>query len=330
MRRAAGRKDPSPDRLGRDFLYGASREAAAKAALPGSVDLRKISTAPIEDQLTTQACGGFAGAALMSFLYPLMNFSAAQVYYEARRLAGDELRDAGVETRNVLKALQKTGAILNDAWPFRADKIFLKPPPGPTTFQIGSYAMLTGAREMLECLAAGFPFILGFKMPASLENDVTDRLGILQLPDLATDRLIGGHLTLCVGYVTGFKASPLLTRSGLDPSRVDDTMLLIRNSWGSKWSPTYRGHFWMPLSYAANPTTGGDAWTARRVDAPLNPVVDLIAPAAKPAPTKRQLDACFYSLRYALDTETSYGGFVSDEKLRPFTDAAARAVVEAG
>lgn len=336
MNRAAGRKQPTPDRLGRDFLYGASIEQKLErtVALPATVDLRKNAPFPIEDQGTTFGCGGFAGAALLNHLYPrdaeaLGGFSAMALYHAARELDGDALRDSGVQIRTLMKAMQKVGAQGARDYPFDPDKIFSKPPQIAVPWTVGSYAMLTGSREMLECLAQGFPFVLGFLMPRSLDANETSQHGIMQLPDLQNDELVGGHIVLAVGYVTGFRTSPLLERTGIEPSRVDDTMLLIRNSWGSKWSPNYRGHFWMPLSYAANPTTGADAWTAR-VTEKVMPASAPIAAAAPRRATQRQLDACFRSIRNALDTQTSYGAFVSDTTLRPFTDAAAVATIEAG
>lgn len=328
--RALGRKAPTPDRLGRDRLYGLTHEAAgAPVALPPSIDLRG-QLPPVVDQGQTQACGGCAGAALASYLFPKLQeyggASALQVYYDARLLAGDEGADVGVETRNVLKALNKTGAIASNLWPLDAKRVLAAPPRDPIYRKIGSYALLGGAQDYLSCLAARFPIVLGIMVPESLDGADVDRTGILQLPDLSQERILGGHDVLVVGYATGFRASPLLRGTGIDPKRVDDTMLLVRNSWGPEWSKRFRGHFWLPLSWAVNPTTGGDAWTGR--------LATSMAEAApidhKPKATQRQMDACFRSIRNSLDNETSYGGWVSDEKLRPFTDKAAIATVEAG
>jgi C1A family cysteine protease len=66
---------------------------------------------------------------------------------------------------------------------------------------------------------------------------------------------------LVVGYDLKFRSSAAFKRSGVDPTLVSDHALLVRNSWGADWG--LQGHLWMPLSYAVNPSTGGDAWTGR-------------------------------------------------------------------
>jgi C1A family cysteine protease len=329
-----GKKVDSAD--ARDFLYGMTREAPAH--LPHSVDLRKSINLPVADQLDTNSCGGQAASAMMTAIYPQAGrFSALQIYYATRQLEGDPGQDDGVETRDLLKVLNDVGAVPESAWPFNPAKVLAAPPDSPPHIKIGSYARLVGAADMLGCLASGFPFILGFMVPKSLDGDQVMKTGILPRPDLKTDPIIGGHDTLCVGFDATFKQTPFFKASGIDPALVDDTMLLIRNSWGDAWSPTFRGHFWMPLSYAVNPSTGGDAWTARSGATALvgaSPVPPIVKPRPTPAQLAAAQAAGFASMRRALDTETSYGSWVSDDKLRPVANdvaaAVAAAVVSAG
>lgn len=322
-----GRKNDSAD--SRDVRYGATRESAELFSIPAYVDLRH-GLPPVYDQGVTNSCGAQAGAALMAHLFPEVDggFSREQIYYSVRVLEGDPDKDDGVETRDVMKVLKNVGAAPVAAWP-APDGIFAAPPDDvirqAASYRIGSYARLNGANDFLRCLASGHPFVMGFMVPRSLDGDAIDRTGIMPTPDLASDPIVGGHDALVVGYDTTFKHAPFFKSSGIDPSRVDDTMLLVRNSWGAGWSRKFRGHFWMPLSYAVNRSTGGDAWTGRR-DAGLRS-----APAWRPAvpePTQGQMDAAFAAARGALD-QTSYGSWVSDDNLRPVSDEIARAVVRA-
>jgi hypothetical protein len=267
----------------------------------------------------------------MSHLFPEVagGFSRSQIYYSVRVLEGDPERDDGVETRSVMKVLEKVGAAPEAQWPFDPASILTPAPANvvdaAASYRIGSYARLNGANDFLRCLASGNPFVMGFMVPQSLDGDDIDRTGIMPMPDFKTDPIIGGHDVLCVGYDTTFRHAPFFKNSGIDESRVEDTMLLIRNSWGAGWSRKFRGHFWMPLSYAVNRSTGGDAWTGRRDTALMT------APPAAPAvpePTRSQFEAAFATMRGAID-RTSYGSWVTDDVLRPVSDETARAVVRA-
>lgn len=320
--RNADRADP------RDYIYSPTRSYGA-ALPPPFVDLRKR-LPPVWDQGNTSSCGGQSGAALMSFFHPEVgDFSALQIYYAVRLLENAVDEDGGVETRDVLKVLKDIGAAPASIFPFDPSKV-LVPPPEETAieakkYRISTYSRLISADDYINCLSSGFPFVLGFMVPESLDGELVNRTGIMPIPDLSKERIIGGHDVLVVGYDRTFKRTPFFESTGMDHSEVDDTMLLIRNSWGPKWSPKFRGHFWMPLSYAINPSTGGDAWTARvtssnkRMSAPIN---------SKPVPTHSQLSAAFLACRTAINT-TGYGGWVSDEKLKPISDAVATAVVQA-
>jgi hypothetical protein len=104
--RGLGRKPDHPD--SRDRLYAAVHKEAMM--LPPRVDLRDHLPRCF-DQGQTSSCGPHAGAGLMCFLYPQVGgFSRLQIYFAIRLLEGDVDQDAGVETRDVLRILQITGA----------------------------------------------------------------------------------------------------------------------------------------------------------------------------------------------------------------------------
>lgn len=312
----------------RDHIYAPIHSYGA-ALPPPSIDLRKH-LPPVWDQGSTSSCGGQSGAALMSFLYPEVGgFSALQIYYSVRVLEKDPTEDAGVETRDVLKVLKDIGAAPASNFPFDPSKVLVQPSESviseASKYKISNYSRLISSDDYINCLSSGFPFILGFMVPESLDGDLVNKTGIMPIPNLSKEKLVGGHDVLVVGYDRTFKKTPFFESTGMDPTEVDDTMLLVRNSWGPKWSPKFRGHFWMPLSYAINPSTGGDAWTAR-VTSPskrmASPLVN------KPIPTHAQFLAAFSACRTAINA-TGYGGWVSDEKLRPISDAVATAVIQA-
>lgn len=263
--RGLGRRQDSDD--GRDRRFLETHPEAATSQLPPSVDLRSRLPACF-DQGRSGSCGPNMGDGLMCFLFPEMasrGFSRLQIYRDVRVIEGTGDQDAGVETRDVFKTLQKTGAAPENLWPFDLSRLAAAPPASvyaeARKYRLGSYSRLVSGSNYLQCLASGSPFGLGFNVPESLDSDEVNRTGIMTVPG---GRIIGGHDVLVVGYVLNFRSDPIFRRSGVDPALVSDEMLIVRNSWGVGWSHMFRGHFFMPLQYAMDTTNGNDAWTGRR------------------------------------------------------------------
>ncbi|MBU0634282.1 MAG: C1 family peptidase, partial [Candidatus Omnitrophica bacterium] len=95
--------------------------------------------------------------------------------------------------------------------------------------------------EMLICLAQGYPFVFGFTVYESFEAKKVSRTGIVNMPK-RTERAIGGHAVLAVGY------------------DQNEKRILVRNSWGNKWGQN--GYFTMPFKYLE--TLAADFWTIRK------------------------------------------------------------------
>lgn len=249
----------------RDHRFAAAHANAMVAPLPSSVDLHGALPACF-DQSALGSCGGNAGAGLMAELFPGFLASRLGIYFDARALAGTTGTDSGVQTRDVLKALQLTGAIPETAWPYDITR-FAEPPPVDIREmrKLGSYSRLASEDEYLACLASGHTFLLGFEVPSYFDDEAMAAYGVFWLPGNGKPPIMGGHDVLVVGYDLHFKSNPDFLASGIDAASVQDEALLVRNSWGTEWGLVSKpGHFWMPLSWASNPSTGGDAWTGRR------------------------------------------------------------------
>lgn len=324
--RGLGRKPDTED--DRDRLFALHLKAPTK--IPTSVDLRS-KLPPCFDQGETSSCGPNSGSGLMCFLYPeIPAFSRLQIYYGVRVIEGDVGQDDGVETRDVLKVLQVTGAAPETAWPFDLKKMFVAPPEAvyqqAENYTVAEYFRLIAADDYLACLAQGFPFILGFTVFESLDSDEVAESGVMPLPK-PNEKQLGGHDVLVVGYDTDFFNNPDFLKSGLLTSQVSNNALLIRNSWGTQWG-TKAGHFWMPLEFAADPTNGGDAWTARLPTQEMK-----MTTTPKPAGAKidpDEINVAAAAIRSAVSNLTymgiNVGSHVTDDECRQLATAVVTAI----
>jgi C1A family cysteine protease len=141
------------------------------------------------------------------------------------------------------------GACPESMWPYVED-VFADMPPAPC-FKIGklhpavNYSRVSqDLGTMKACLAAGYPFVLGFTVYESFESDDVAHTGVVQLPDVS-ETSMGGHAVMAVGYD--------------DPSG----RFLVRNSWGVGWG--MGGYFTIPYAYLTDENLADDFWTIRLV-----------------------------------------------------------------
>lgn len=237
----------------RDMLFAATM---ATKTLPPKVSLRAQCPPIYETQGQLGCCTGFGIAAALQFgrkkqmLTPDFIPSQLFIYYNERVIEGTVDVDGGAQIRHGMKSVADLGACPLDAWPYDIAQFRTKPPEGAYVSALDHQAILyqrvsQTLSQMKGCIASGFPFVFGFTVYESFENDETMRTGDVQMPASA-ERMLSGHCMVAVGY--------------------DDSSqrFEFRNSWGETYGDG--GYGTIPYAYLTDPSLSADFWTIRLVE----------------------------------------------------------------
>jgi len=174
-----------PDR--RDYLYSAIKPIIR---LPERVDLRR-GCSGVEDQGRLGSCTAQSLAGNLEFLDKKADgiyedVSRLFIYYNERLLEDTAGYDAGASLRDGIKTLRNDGACHEESWPYLISHFDKRPPRRcyleAKRHRIESYHRLSTIREMLVCLAEGYPFVFGFTVYESFENRTVARTGVMNMP----------------------------------------------------------------------------------------------------------------------------------------------------
>lgn len=133
-----------------------------------------------------------------------------------------------------LKAIQATPPKKCDPKSARAYWL-TKPVAAPSQNESSVKAALSNRQTMA----------IGFVVYESFEGNDLATTGIMPMPDVSSEGVLGGHEVLVVGYLKDM------------PGYV-----LVRNSWGTSWG--LAGYFLMPLAFLLNPQMASDFRTIVR------------------------------------------------------------------
>jgi C1A family cysteine protease len=215
--------------------------------IPAAVDLRSHCP-PVMDQGELGSCTahGITGALrydLISSGKPDIPLSRLQLYFDERFIEGTVNDDAGAEIRDGIKSAAKLGVGRETLWPYRINQFKKKPPAAcyrdAVRFEALSYQRVQVSVSALKAaIAAGHPVVIGISVYSSFESDAVAKTGIVPMPDLHREQLLGGHCLYAVAYRKGF--------------------ITARNSWGPRFGDGGDVHF--PEAYLGSPKLGSDYW----------------------------------------------------------------------
>ncbi len=242
----------------RDFIYSAPLKVMK--SIPAKVDLKKYCP-PVYDQGDLGSCTANALGAAFEFgkkkqKKKTFRPSRLFLYYNERVLMNTVNSDSGAYLRLGIKSLNKQGICPEKDWTYDDStapgaKFMQKPPAGcyktALDHQILSYWRVPiSIMSIKSCLAEGYPISFGFTVYESFFKPSVAKNGIMPMPDVTKEEVVGGHAVLAVGY-------------------DDKTQrVLVRNSWRKSWG--LAGYFWMPYSYIADDNYCDVFWTFRNVE----------------------------------------------------------------
>lgn len=221
------------------------------------------------DQGYTGSCVGFAVGLLYSFVHNKARRSELQIYYEARRLLGDEFLtvDSGSHIRDAVKYVCNYGAGRNSFWPNVETDFDVDPPEFVDRDALkrkkGVYYALNSGADYQRCCAEGFPFVIGATVYSSWWTALSMEHGIVTMP---SGNIEGGHAFLVMpnGYIADFHNHPAAkaaVAAGRSISQIPTRAYHCRNSWGNEIQ--YNGDFFIDADYLENLNYADDAWTIR-------------------------------------------------------------------
>lgn len=237
-----------PDARDHEFLS----DVMPVQILPPKVDLSPQMPDTVFDQQSLGSCTANAIAMAVWFDLKKQNLgdyppSRLFIYYNERDMEGTINSDSGAMIRDGIKSINSIGVCHESLWPYTIPQFTWKPSAEAYVDALKthsvSYKRIYNAISpslMKLCLANGIPFVLGFTVYQSFETQAVANTGIVPMPNLQTESILGGHAVLCVGYDDSTK------------------MFKCRNSWGANWGD--HGYFYMPYEYLTNTNLADDFW----------------------------------------------------------------------
>jgi C1A family cysteine protease len=160
-------------------------------------------------------------------------------------IEGDVGEDAGCEIRDAIKCAAKIGVAHESRWPYKISKYDVKPPANvyadALKFKALEYQRVgVSTFAVRTALAQGYPVVFGISLFESFESIAVERTGMVPMPNLSKEQLLGGHCMLVVGY------------------GQRDGHFTVRNSWDNDWGD--KGDCYIPEQMLGSPDYGSDYW----------------------------------------------------------------------
>lgn len=231
--------------------------------LPNKVDLRSQSPY-IFDQGSAPSCTANAVAIIFDWIQDrgYKNDANAKkfipsrlfLYYNTRKADGNNhLKLTGSSIRNCILSAVNIGVCSEELWPYDIKKYKTEPVSLAYLNAKKNLATKFARVDISEyqiklCLKQGNPIVFGLMIYENWFFDPKIRQTGYIPPPKATDKPVGGHAMVLVGYDDVTKT------------------FIVQNSWGPKWGE--KGFCYIPYEYVLNRKIAWDFWVIKNTSKP--------------------------------------------------------------
>ncbi len=240
----------------RDYLWLPSPDDIQN--LPSKVNLSEFMP-PVLNQGQAGSCTAHGVTEALRFIIKKAgeedrNLARLQLYYDSRASESTPKKDmtrvdSGAAIRDVIKCTREIGVARENLWPYDLNRLKVKPPDNVYAdahqFESITYQRVTvDPIHIKAAIATKYPVVVGMTLFQSFESLDVARTGIVPMPNLNTERPVGGHCMLAYAY-------------GDYPGYIT-----TRNSWGPQWGN--KGDCYIPEHYIGSTLFAADFWRVTR------------------------------------------------------------------
>ncbi len=233
----------------RDFQFHKKINMVSKQKLPTKYSITNLPQ--ILDQELLGSCTANAASNALRILLrknskPEFQPSRLFIYWMTRLLHNTINVDSGASLRYTMKSISKNGACDEEIWIYDIKKFMIKPSDEaindalPHRIGFKYYSVQPNLNTIKNALFQGFPIVCGIMVYTSFESDEVTKTGIVQIPNISKEELLGGHAILMISY---------------DDEKKEFGFM---NSWGTWWGNN--GFFTLPYGYIFNNNLAFDFW----------------------------------------------------------------------
>lgn len=163
------------------------------------------------------------------------------LYYKEREMEYSIYDDSGANVINGEIYVKKYGICSEKSWPYNVFKWSIRPPSNcdveAKRYKIQDYTIISIDSLLINniksCIKNQKPVLIALALYDSFVSKETGKTGIIPMPNMTTEKCVGGHELCLIGY--------------------DDTkqQFIVQNSWGTKWGD--KGFCYIPYDYLTNP-----------------------------------------------------------------------------
>jgi len=164
-------------------------------------------------------------------------------YYNERVLEGTISQDSGADVVDGEKFSETHGICSEQLWPYDISKFSEHPTAkcyhDAVKHKIKKFSVIPVNAESIihikSILVSKIPVLLAIAIYESFESETVSTTGIVPMPNTDTEKLLGGHEVLIIGFDDSSKR------------------FLVANSWGPDFGiPDKTGTFYLPYDYILN------------------------------------------------------------------------------